>query len=57
VDPTKPPVGVYCAAWGPAELASGSILRPKMLRITMTVDEPFGRMAQGQTYEYIINLP
>jgi prepilin-type N-terminal cleavage/methylation domain-containing protein len=54
--PTKP-VTNYWAAWGPAELAAGSIARPRMLRITMTVDEPFGRMAEGQTYEYVINLP
>jgi prepilin-type N-terminal cleavage/methylation domain-containing protein len=54
--PTRP-VSNYWAAWGPAELASGSLARPKMLRITMTVDEPFGRMAEGQAYEYIINLP
>jgi prepilin-type N-terminal cleavage/methylation domain-containing protein len=57
IDTGTQPVTNYWAAWGPAELAGGSLVRPKMLRITMTVDEPFGRMAQGQTYEYIINLP
>jgi len=47
----------YYAAWGPSDLAAGSLHRPKMLRITMTVDDPNGRMSEGQTYEYIINLP
>ena len=47
----------YYAAWGPGDLAGNSQTRPKMLRITMTVDEPNGRMAEGQTYEYIIDLP
>ena len=56
VDPD--PKGVrYYAAWGPAELARGSVVRPKMIRITMTVDDPNGRMSEGQTYEYIIDLP
>ncbi len=47
----------YYAAWGPTELAGGSLARPKMIRITMTVDDPNGRMSEGQTYEYVINLP
>jgi prepilin-type N-terminal cleavage/methylation domain-containing protein len=47
----------YYAAWGPSDLAAGSLARPKMIRITMTVDDPNGRMSEGQTYEYIINLP
>jgi prepilin-type N-terminal cleavage/methylation domain-containing protein len=49
---------VYYAKWGPSDLARGSgIPRPKMLRITMVVDDPNGRMGEGQTYEYVINLP
>jgi prepilin-type N-terminal cleavage/methylation domain-containing protein len=40
----------YYAAWGPTELAGGSLARPKMIRITMTVDDPNGRMSEGQTY-------
>ena len=47
----------YYAAWGPEHLAPGSLTRPKMLRITMTVDDPNGRITEGQTYEYIIELP
>jgi hypothetical protein len=47
----------YYAAWGPLEMASGSVVRPKMIRITMTVDDPNGRMSEGQTYEYVIDLP
>lgn len=58
--PPLTPNGVvpnYYAAWGPADLAAGSLARPKMLRITMTVDDATGRMSEGQTYEYVIDLP
>jgi prepilin-type N-terminal cleavage/methylation domain-containing protein len=49
---------VYYAKWGPSQLArGGSTPRPKMLRITMVIDDPNGRMGEGQTYEYVINLP
>jgi prepilin-type N-terminal cleavage/methylation domain-containing protein len=47
----------YYAAWGPSDLAGGSPARPKMSRITMTDDDPNGRMGEGQTYEYVSNLP
>jgi prepilin-type N-terminal cleavage/methylation domain-containing protein len=47
----------YYAAWGPTDLSKGSLARPKMLRITLTVDEPNGRLTEGQTYEYVIDLP
>lgn len=45
---------VYTAAWTPADLAAGSTLRPRLFRITITVDDPAGRMAEGQTFEYVI---
>ena len=49
---------IYYAKWGPSQLAKGSSTpRPKMLRITMVIDDPNGRMGEGQTYEYVINLP
>ena len=49
---------IYYAKWGPTELARGSgTPRPKMLRVTMVVDDPNGRMGEGQTYEYVIDLP
>ena len=41
----------YVCAWGPNDP------KPKMIRITMTVDDPGGRLADGQTYEYIYTLP
>jgi prepilin-type N-terminal cleavage/methylation domain-containing protein len=47
----------YYAAWGPADLARGSRTRPKMIRITMTIDDPNGRLSDGQTYEYVMDLP
>jgi hypothetical protein len=28
-----------------------------MIRITMTLDDPNGRLNEGQTYEYVIPLP
>lgn len=42
----------YTAAWGPNDTN-----RPKMLRIIATVDDPNGRLSDGQTFEYVINLP
>ena len=47
----------YYAAWGPVDLARGSPTRPKMLRVTMTVDDPNARMGEGQTFEYVLDLP
>ncbi len=47
----------YYAAWGPRDLAAGSLSRPRMLRVTMTFDDPDGRMAEGQTHEYVVDLP
>ena len=56
VDP-NPRLVRYYAAWGPAELARGSRVRPKMIRITMTIDDANGRLTEGQTYEYVMDLP
>ena len=53
----------YVAAWGPGstagshDLGKGSLTKPKMLRITIVVDDPAGRLADGQTYEYVFTLP
>jgi type II secretory pathway pseudopilin PulG len=41
----------YVCAWGPNDP------KPKMIRITMTIDDPGGRLGEGQTYEYIYTLP
>lgn len=51
------PTTEYCAAWSPDQLSPGSLMRPKMLRVTVVVDDPAGRMGEGQTYEYIFKLP
>ena len=51
----------YAAAWQPpgTYLPPGSVdpPRPKMLRVTMTIDDPRGRLPGGNLYEYIIELP
>jgi prepilin-type N-terminal cleavage/methylation domain-containing protein len=52
-----PPDAKYVAAWGPSELARGSKWKPTMLRITIVIDDPSGRMSDGQTYQYVFNLP
>src|SRR5207248_9979366 len=41
----------YTCAWGPNDTN-----RPKMIRIVVRVDDPNGKLADGQTYEYVINL-
>ena len=50
----------YYAAWGPTELTKGTpnyAMRPRMVRITLAVDEPNGRLTEAQSYEYVIDLP
>jgi hypothetical protein len=42
----------YTAVWGPNDS-----FKPKLIRIIMTIDEPGGRTAEGQTYEFIFKLP
>jgi len=44
----------YVAAFGPTDDA---ISRIKMLRITVVLDDANNRLAEGQTYEYVIGLP
>lgn len=44
----------YFASWGPdTPLAP----KPRMIRITLALDEPAASMASEQTYEYVIELP
>jgi prepilin-type N-terminal cleavage/methylation domain-containing protein len=45
--------GVYVAAWGPD---TGDQPRPKMIRIVVTIDDPDGRIAEGQTFEYVYRV-
>ncbi|HZL38022.1 MAG TPA: type II secretion system protein, partial [Tepidisphaeraceae bacterium] len=42
----------YICAWGPNTPEA----LPKMIRITLALDDPNGRLGDAQTYEYIINL-
>ena len=47
----------YTCAWGPAELpASGPSLKPAMIRITIQVVDPNGRLPDGLTQEYIFKI-
>ena len=41
----------YICAWGPSDKP------PSMIRITMTIDDPTGRLPDGQTYQYIFAVP
>jgi type II secretory pathway pseudopilin PulG len=60
---TAPPAGndytkmgpddYFIAAWGPDTQNSP---KPTMLRITVVLDDPDGRMGAGQSYEYILKL-
>lgn len=44
----------YTCAWGP----DPSIDRmPKMIRITLTIDDPNGKLTEGKTFEYVFSLP
>lgn len=51
---------VYCApysvAWGP-DTDALHIPRPKMIRITLAIDDPSGHLNTEQVYQYVMNLP
>jgi hypothetical protein len=42
----------YVCAWGPTDT-----VRPKMIRIVMRLEDPTGRLPDGQSYEYVYTLP
>ena len=44
----------YIAAFGPTDDAASRI---KMIRITVTLDDPNNRLAEGQQYQYVVALP
>ena len=46
----------YCAAWKLNDLSRDSLCRPKLLRVTLVVDDPQARMTQGQPCEYVLEL-
>jgi hypothetical protein len=41
----------YTCAWGPQDT-----VRPSYIRITFTLDDPSGRVAGGQTYQYVFKI-
>jgi hypothetical protein len=41
----------YTCAFGPTDP------HPKLIRITITLDDPTGRLPEGQTYQYVYALP
>ena len=47
-----PQYATYTCAWGP-----GDTVRPKMIRVTIILDDTAGRLAEGQTLEYVFELP
>lgn len=62
------PTARYTCMWGPDVFVDTDLLLPtsldptlsplpQMLRITFVLDEPNGRLAEGQTYEFVITLP
>ncbi|HEV2294383.1 MAG TPA: prepilin-type N-terminal cleavage/methylation domain-containing protein [Tepidisphaeraceae bacterium] len=59
-NPTMLPTARYTCMWGPdvyQDLLAANSPLPQMLRITFVLDEPNGRLAEGQTYEFVITLP
>lgn len=42
----------YTCAWGPNDT-----VRPRMIRVTIVLDDTSGRLAEGQTLEYVFQLP
>jgi len=50
-----PPGARYVCVFTPQMLASGR--GPKLIRITMTINDPNGRLPEGQTVQYVFSLP
>lgn len=49
---TSAPSEYYTCAWGPSDL-----VRPSLIRITVVVDDPSGRLADGLTFQYVFMMP
>lgn len=47
-----PQYATYTCAWGPSDT-----VRPKLIRVTIVLDDTAGRLAEGQTLEYVFELP
>lgn len=52
-------VSRYRCAWGPtyAALTPLPAPYPKLIRFVFTIDDPSGRVADGQTFEFVFKLP
>jgi hypothetical protein len=48
------PGATYLCAWGDG---TGSAAKPRMIRITLALDDPAGNIADEQVFEYVIDLP
>jgi type II secretory pathway pseudopilin PulG len=46
----------YVVAFGPRDLEKQNYVGPKLIRITLVLDDPTSKLADGQTYEYIFKL-
>lgn len=53
-NPNAPYSAPYIVAWGPD---TAGFPKPRMIRITISVDDPAGHLNTEQTYEYVFNLP
>jgi type II secretory pathway pseudopilin PulG len=57
LNPTGPtaqnmqPGEYYTCAWGPRDK-----VKPSMIRITIVLDDPSGRLGEGKTYEYVFKI-
>ena len=49
-NPPATPLPDYECVWGPSDP------KPRMIRITMTIDDPTGKLPDGQTFQYVIAL-
>jgi hypothetical protein len=51
----------YTVGWasgtGSGATASDLKYRPKLIRITMVIDDPAGRLGEGKTFEYVFKVP
>lgn len=54
LDPSRA-VNRYTVAWGDPTTVNFGL--PRMIRLTIALDDPNGRLGESQTYEYVVELP
>ncbi len=59
ISPTNPINAQYLCAWscGAPSGSPPADVKPKLIRITLTLDDPTGRLPEGQTYQYVYAVP